>query len=55
MLQKTLESITVDVLGGCPRISIGQLTHKAAVWAEENVSGAIAAVQEMACESMAEN
>ena len=55
MLQKTLESITVDVLGGCSRISIGQLAHEAAVWAEENVSGATTAVQEMACESMAEN
>jgi len=52
MLQKTLESITVDVLGGCSRISIGQLAHEAAVWAEENVWGATAAVQEMACESI---
>jgi len=55
MVQKTLETITIDVLGGCSRISIGQLAHDAAVWAEESVWGATAAVQELACEAMTEN
>jgi len=54
MLQKTLESITIDALASCPKISVGQFAHDAAVWAEENVWGATAAVQEMACESIDE-
>jgi len=45
MVQKVLESITLDAVGGCPRDSIGLLAHGAAVFAEENVWAGTSAVQ----------
>ena len=54
MVQKVLESITLDAVGGCSRDSIGLLAHGAAVFAEENVWAGTSVVQELASEFMDE-
>ena len=54
ILQKTLEHITLDAVGGSSRKSIGILAHGAAVWAEESVWMATAAVEELSSELMDE-
>ena len=55
VLQKTLEAITLDAVGGCSRNSIGLLAHGAADWAEENVWAGTGATQELGTELMDED
>ena len=55
VLQKTLEAITLDAVGGCSRNSIGLLAHGAADWAEENVWAGTGAAQELGTELMDED
>ena len=55
VVQKTLEQITVDAIGGSSRTSIGILAHGVAVWAEENVWTATAAMEELSLDVMDEN
>jgi len=54
ILQKTMEHITLDAIGGSSRLGIGVLAHGAAVWAEESVWAATSAVEELSSEFMDE-
>jgi len=54
ILQKTLEHITLDAIDGSSRTAIGLLAHGAAVWAEESVWNATAAVEGLSSDIMDE-